>query len=88
MIGVLIFTLLAFVFAIIISVVGAKEPKEDAIKELLPGYNCGACGYKGCEHLASEIAKDPMLYKKCRVLRGEALAKMEEYLKKTYGIKY
>lgn len=88
MIGVLIFTLLAFVFAIIITTVASKTHGTDEIEALLPGYNCGACGYKGCAHLASEIAKDPMLYKKCRTLRGEALAKMEAYIEKTYGIKY
>ncbi|HIT91123.1 MAG TPA: RnfABCDGE type electron transport complex subunit B [Candidatus Merdenecus merdavium] len=30
--------------------------KAIVIKELLPGVNCGACGYPGCEGLANAIA--------------------------------
>lgn len=32
------------------------DPKVDKIRELLPGANCGACGYPGCDGLAEAIA--------------------------------
>lgn len=25
-----------------------KDEKVEAVKEMLPGANCGACGYAGC----------------------------------------
>ncbi|MDI6902212.1 MAG: RnfABCDGE type electron transport complex subunit B [Methanocellales archaeon] len=33
------------------------DPKMEAILELLPGANCGACGYAGCVAAAERIAK-------------------------------
>lgn len=33
------------------------DEKELAVRELLPGNNCGACGYAGCDALAKAIAK-------------------------------
>ena len=33
------------------------DPKEEAIRELLPSNNCGGCGYPGCDGLAKAIAE-------------------------------
>ncbi len=33
------------------------DPREAEIRELLPGNNCGACGYAGCDAVAAAIAK-------------------------------
>ena len=32
------------------------DPNEEAIRALLPGNNCGGCGYPGCDGLAKAIA--------------------------------
>ena len=32
------------------------DPKEEAVLGLLPGNNCGGCGYAGCSGLAAAIA--------------------------------
>ncbi len=32
-----------------------KDPKEDRIRQCLPGINCGACGYKGCDDYAAAL---------------------------------
>ena len=83
MIGILITTILAFVFSVIlVNLHVLLDDKTGEVNELLPGYNCGACGYKGCADLANAIASDPSLYVKCRVLKGEGLIKMQEYIKK------
>ena len=87
MIGIIIITVLAFIFGIILVNLDNLFSKEDSlIENLLPGYNCGACGYKGCSDLAGKIFEDPELYKKCRVLKGDNLIKMQNYLKEKYGI--
>lgn len=33
------------------------DPREAAVRELLPGNNCGACGYAGCDAVAAAIVK-------------------------------
>lgn len=32
------------------------DPREAAVREYLPGNNCGGCGYAGCDALAAAIA--------------------------------
>ncbi len=34
-----------------------KNPMEKAVRECLPGINCGACGYKGCDDYAAALAE-------------------------------
>jgi electron transport complex protein RnfB len=33
-----------------------KDPRAEAIREVLPGANCGACGYPGCDNFANAVA--------------------------------
>lgn len=33
------------------------DAREAAVREVLPGNNCGACGYAGCDAMAAAIAK-------------------------------
>ena len=33
------------------------DERESAVRECLPGNNCGACGYAGCDAMAAAIAK-------------------------------
>ena len=33
------------------------DEREKKIREVLPGANCGGCGYAGCDEYASAIAK-------------------------------
>ncbi|MDI3280938.1 MAG: RnfABCDGE type electron transport complex subunit B [Bacillota bacterium] len=33
-----------------------RDPRVDQIEQLLPGANCGACGYAGCRQMAEEMA--------------------------------
>lgn len=50
------------------------DEKEVAILEVLPGNNCGGCGYPGCSGLASAIAKGEAPVGGCPV-GGESVAK-------------
>lgn len=34
-----------------------ENPKKAIIRECLPGINCGACGYKGCDDYAAALAE-------------------------------
>ncbi len=43
------------------------DPKEEAILDVLPGNNCGGCGYAGCSGLAAAIAKGEAPVGQCPV---------------------
>ena len=50
--------ILGILLALFIRFFGIEEDKRIAeIREVLPGINCGACGYKGCSDYAEAIAK-------------------------------
>ena len=49
------------------------DPKEEEVRACLPGNNCGACGYPGCDGLAAAIAKGEAPVNKCPV-GGAAVA--------------
>ena len=34
-----------------------KDEKAEQIRECLPGANCGACGFSGCDGYASALSK-------------------------------
>lgn len=50
------------------------EPKIEAVRDALPGANCGGCGYIGCSDYAVAIVADNEPVNKCTV-GGEACAK-------------
>lgn len=50
-----------------------EDPKVAEILEVLPGANCGACGYPGCAGLAAAIAKGEAPCNAC-VPGGQAVA--------------
>ena len=35
------------------------DPKIEAVRACLPGANCGACGFAGCESYAEAVVTDP-----------------------------
>lgn len=35
-----------------------EDPRIEGVRELLPGYECGACGYPGCAAFAEAIVED------------------------------
>lgn len=83
MIGIVVLTVTALVLSIILVLVDFLINKEDTkvkeIEELLPGINCGTCGFGSCKGMASEILKNKEVYKNCRPLRGEKLEKFKKY---------
>nr|WP_221236830.1 RnfABCDGE type electron transport complex subunit B [Thermosipho japonicus] len=41
------------------------DPRIEQITKVLPGINCGACGYPGCEGYAAAIVKKGDAIDKC-----------------------
>ena len=50
-----------------------EDPLIGQIRELLPGANCGACGFPGCDGYAAAVAKGEAGINSCPV-GGQALA--------------
>lgn len=48
-----------------------KDERIDKICELLPGANCGGCGYAGCSALADAVVKNGESAAKCNLMTDE-----------------
>lgn len=59
--------------------------QQNKILMLLPGYNCGICGYARCDEFAGALLRKKVDLEKCRFLSQEMfqddLAKIKEILK-------
>ncbi len=70
LIPVIIVTAIGFIAGIALSL-AAKfmaveiDEKQEKIRECLPGANCGACGYSGCDGYAAAIASGEATPDKC-----------------------
>lgn len=63
---------LGFTFAVLLSIASQVfavkiDPKVDEVRNALPGANCGACGYPGCDGLASAIVDGRAATNACSV---------------------
>ncbi|MEM2250689.1 MAG: RnfABCDGE type electron transport complex subunit B [Candidatus Hadarchaeales archaeon] len=85
MIEALILGGLGFSFGVVLVYLARKfevkvDERLEKIVELLPGKNCGTCGFANCEEMASASLKDPTYLERCRVLEPDNRRKIEEIL--------
>ncbi len=57
-----------------------EDPRIDAVEEMLPHANCGACGYPGCRPFAEALVKGEALPGKCTVSTDEGRAHVASFL--------
>jgi electron transport complex protein RnfB len=53
-----------------------QDPRIEAVRALLPGANCGGCGYPGCDGLASAIVTEGAPVNACSVNTADNNAKI------------
>jgi electron transport complex protein RnfB len=53
-----------------------EDPRIEAVENLLPGANCGGCGYAGCADYAKAIVVDGTAINLCAPGGGEVLEKL------------
>lgn len=59
------------------------DSRIEDVTNLLPGYNCGACGHPGCEAFATALVEgEEVLISKCRPSKAEQRETILEYFKK------
>ena len=61
------------------------DAREAAVREKLPGNNCGACGFAGCDALAAAIAKEDAPVTACPVGGAPVAAAIGEIMGVTAG---
>ncbi len=59
-----------------------KDPILEEIISILPAYNCGACGFPGCEQYGEAVFKKEVASNKCAPGGKEVSDKLTEILKK------
>jgi len=57
-----------------------KDPKEIRIREVLPGANCGGCGFPGCDAFAKAVASGQAPTNGCPVSNSEQHARVAEIM--------
>lgn len=75
--GVAVLLVLGAAFGLGLAVASRKlavesDPRIDEIEELLPGANCGGCGYPGCRGLAEAIVAGEAPVTGCPVMKDHA----------------
>ncbi|MBQ9941421.1 MAG: RnfABCDGE type electron transport complex subunit B [Christensenellaceae bacterium] len=56
------------------------DERIEKVREYLPGANCGACGFPGCDGLASAIVENGAAPSNCGVCSAENLAKIGQIM--------
>jgi len=57
------------------------DHREEDLLAMLPGYNCGGCGYPGCSGMAAALADGSGDIDRCKPSKPEGKQKIKDYLK-------
>lgn len=57
-----------------------EDNRIEELTKLLPGYNCGSCGFPGCKGLAEAIVNNNDDLTKCKPLSSDQKIKAHEYI--------
>ncbi len=85
--GVLILLAIGMLLGLLLALADAKlsvkeDERTETLTELLPGYNCGSCGYPSCHEMAVAIlAGKVRQISQCRPSRPAQREAIIEYLK-------
>lgn len=61
------------------------DEREEKVTTMLPGYNCGSCGYPGCNGLASALVNKETEVVGCRPCKPDQRQAIVDYLNSTPG---
>ena len=61
------------------------DPKLEEVEDLLPGANCGACGFAGCADFARSLLASEATPDKCTSASGEVLSQIAAVLGVSLG---
>ena len=56
------------------------DTRVEDITKMLPGYNCGGCGYPGCAGMAEALVNKESEVTSCKPSKPEAKEAIKKYL--------
>lgn len=62
-----------------------EDPRLEKVTNLLPGYNCGACGQTGCAGLANALITKETNVIMCKPIKADKRDEIIKYLAETPG---
>jgi len=76
---------IGFVLGLLIYVVSKvfyveEDPAIEEVVDLLPRYNCGACGHPGCKEMAIALLNKENKPADCKPIKKEQIPILQEYL--------
>lgn len=64
-----------------------EDPIIDEVVELLPKYNCGACGHPGCKEMAIALLNKESKVVDCKPIKKDAAEVLKAFLKDHFANK-
>ena len=65
-----------------------EDPRIDEVEKMLPGANCGGCGFAGCRSMSEALVKnDDIASLYCPVAGGDVMKSIAGYLGKEAPVK-
>ncbi len=65
-----------------------EDSHIEEVLDLLPRYNCGACGYPGCKEMAISLLAKETKPEQCNPLKKEAQEVLHKYLDEYFASKH
>jgi len=62
-----------------------EDERTEKVIEMLPGYNCGACGYPGCSGLAAALVNGEVTQVICKPAKAADKELIADYLNQSEG---
>ena len=80
-----IFAALGVLFGVILAIASRvfavkTDERIERLTEVLPGANCGGCGYSGCAAFAEAVVKGDAKPDGCRACKAENMKKIGEIM--------
>ena len=90
-IAIVVLGLAGFFFSLLLALLSKKlkveeDPQTAKVLDLLPGLNCGACGFSGCRAYAEIVTKECKVFNGCLPAGAEVNKTIAELLGITGGI--
>lgn len=88
----LVLAALGFVLGFLIFLVGKyfyveEDNRIEGIVELLPKYNCGACGFPGCKEMAIGLLAKEAKPSQCKPMKKEDAEVLQKHLDELFAVK-
>lgn len=83
---------LGFILGLLINFVSKvfyveEDPAIEEVVELLPKYNCGACGHPGCKEMAIALLNKESIPSQCKPMKKDQAEIVKAYLKEYFNNK-